>query len=129
MSDFEWDPDTYLPEMRAELPGYEELQEAAAAATDDLSLRTALELGIGTGETTSRRRLDRDRRERADARPGARALPRRRPAPRPARGSAAGGALRPRRLGAGRTPPRRGRKARPLQASRTGDGCLRARRR
>jgi tRNA (cmo5U34)-methyltransferase len=54
MSDFEWDPDTYLSEMRAELPGYEELQEAVGAATDDLSFGTVLELGIGTGETASR---------------------------------------------------------------------------
>ena len=54
MTDFEWDPDTYLREMLAELPGYEELQEAVAVATDGLDPGTALELGIGTGETALR---------------------------------------------------------------------------
>ena len=54
MSDFEWDPDTYLREMLAELPGYEELQEAVAAATDGVDPGTVLELGIGTGETAVR---------------------------------------------------------------------------
>ncbi len=54
MSDWEWNPDTYLPEMFAELPGYEELQEAVAAASDGPSLDTVLELGTGTGETAVR---------------------------------------------------------------------------
>ena len=54
MTDFEWDPDTYLREMLAELPGYEELQEAVAAATDGVDPGTVLELGIGTGETAVR---------------------------------------------------------------------------
>ena len=54
MTDFEWDPDTYLREMLAELPGYEELQEAVAAATDGVDPGTVLELGIGTGETALR---------------------------------------------------------------------------
>jgi len=54
MTDFEWDPDTYLREMRAELPGYEELQEAVAVATDGVDPGTVLELGIGTGETALR---------------------------------------------------------------------------
>ena len=52
MSDFEWDPDTYLPEMLDEIPGYEELQEAVAAAAN--ALATVLELGTGTGETALR---------------------------------------------------------------------------
>ena len=54
MTDFEWDPDTYLREMLAELPGYEELQEAVAVATDGVDPGTVLELGIGTGETALR---------------------------------------------------------------------------
>jgi tRNA (cmo5U34)-methyltransferase len=40
--------------MLAELPGYEELQDAVAAATDGLGLETVLELGTGTGETALR---------------------------------------------------------------------------
>jgi len=54
MSDFDWNPETYLTEMLDELPGYEELQEAVAAATDSLTFETVLELGIGTGETALR---------------------------------------------------------------------------
>lgn len=54
MSDFEWDPDTYLPEIVAEIPAFEELEEAVAAATDGLRLDTVLELGTGTGETAAR---------------------------------------------------------------------------
>src|SRR4051812_25494567 len=33
VSEWEWDPDTYLAEMAAEVPGYEELEEAVVAAT------------------------------------------------------------------------------------------------
>ena len=54
MSDFDWNPETYLTEMLDELPGYEELQEAVAAATDSLTFETVLELGTGTGETALR---------------------------------------------------------------------------
>jgi tRNA (cmo5U34)-methyltransferase len=54
MSDFEWDPETYLAQMLDEIPGYEELQAAVAAATDDLTAPTVLELGTGTGETALR---------------------------------------------------------------------------
>src|SRR5438128_1674496 len=54
MSNSEWNPDTYLAEMLVELPGYEELQEAVAAATDGLTFETVLELGTGTGETALR---------------------------------------------------------------------------
>ena len=46
-----WDPDTYLPEMFAEIPGYEELQDAVAAAARGTNI---LELGVGTGETALR---------------------------------------------------------------------------
>jgi len=49
--EFEWDPDTFLATMLGEIPGYEELQEAVAAAARG---RNVLELGIGTGETAVR---------------------------------------------------------------------------
>jgi tRNA (cmo5U34)-methyltransferase len=51
VSDFEWNPDTFLDEMHDEVPGYDELQEAVADAT---SGGTVLELGTGTGETALR---------------------------------------------------------------------------
>ncbi len=54
MSEWEWDPDTYLAEMAAEIPGYEELQGAVVAATSDLPATRVLELGTGTGETALR---------------------------------------------------------------------------
>lgn len=54
MDDFEWDPDTYLGLMAEEIPGYEELQEATAAATEGVRVERALELGTGTGETALR---------------------------------------------------------------------------
>ena len=54
MSDFEWNPETYLAEMLAEIPGYEELQTAVAEATAGLEPSTVLELGTGTGETALR---------------------------------------------------------------------------
>ena len=54
MSCADWDPDTYLAQMQAEIPGYEELEEAVAAATAGLGLETVLELGTGTGETALR---------------------------------------------------------------------------
>jgi len=54
MADVEWDPDRYLELMRADIPCYFEFQEAVAAATDGLEVGTALELGVGTGETAQR---------------------------------------------------------------------------
>ena len=54
MSDFEWNPDSYLELMHAEIPGSEALQEAAAAATAGVEARDVLELGTGTGETAVR---------------------------------------------------------------------------
>ncbi len=53
MSQFHWKPDTYLEAIRAELPRYDELQEAAIAAIPFAPERV-LELGMGTGETTRR---------------------------------------------------------------------------
>lgn len=54
MADVDWDPDRYLDLMRADIPGYLELQDEVAAATDGRDVRDALELGIGTGETARR---------------------------------------------------------------------------
>jgi tRNA (cmo5U34)-methyltransferase len=54
VGEWEWDPETYLAEMAAEIPGYEELQEAVAAATAGIDAARVLELGIGTGETALR---------------------------------------------------------------------------
>ena len=54
MSEWEWDPDTYLAEMADEIPGYEELQEAVTAAAAGIHATRVLELGTGTGETALR---------------------------------------------------------------------------
>jgi tRNA (cmo5U34)-methyltransferase len=54
MAGWDWDPDSYLAEMGAEIPGYAELQDAVAAATGGIEARTVLELGTGTGETALR---------------------------------------------------------------------------
>jgi len=51
VSEFEWDPDTFLATMLGEIPGYEELQETVAVAAQG---RNVLELGTGTGETAVR---------------------------------------------------------------------------
>ena len=51
MSDFKWDPDSFLAMMLEEIPGYEELQEAIAVVARG---RNVLELGTGTGETAVR---------------------------------------------------------------------------
>lgn len=53
MTQWHWDPETYLANMLAEVPAYQELQEQAAAATDG-EARAILELGVGTGETARR---------------------------------------------------------------------------
>ena len=52
-----WRPDTYLDELRVEIPRYDELQERVVDATRGLDVRRILELAVGTGETT-RRLLD-----------------------------------------------------------------------
>jgi tRNA (cmo5U34)-methyltransferase len=46
-------PETYLEAIRAEVPRYDELQDAAVAAIP-FQPKRVLELGIGTGETTKR---------------------------------------------------------------------------
>jgi tRNA (cmo5U34)-methyltransferase len=54
VSGFEWDPEAYLEQMLAEIPGYEELEAAVATATLGAEVRNVLELGTGTGETALR---------------------------------------------------------------------------
>ncbi|HEY5661966.1 MAG TPA: class I SAM-dependent methyltransferase [Gaiellaceae bacterium] len=54
MTQWHWDPETYLENMLAEVPSYPDLQDETAKATADASARTILELGIGTGETAKR---------------------------------------------------------------------------
>jgi tRNA (cmo5U34)-methyltransferase len=50
---FHWDPESYLELIHAEVPRYEELQEAAIEAIPFEPARV-LELGFGTAETTRR---------------------------------------------------------------------------
>src|SRR5215213_11749388 len=50
---FHMNPETYLDEIRGELPLYDELQAAAGDAIP-FPPRRVLELGVGTGETTRR---------------------------------------------------------------------------
>src|SRR5919201_4892751 len=54
MTEIEWDPDTYLETMAAEIHDFAELQDAVAAATAGGEVRDVLELGVGTGETARR---------------------------------------------------------------------------
>jgi tRNA (cmo5U34)-methyltransferase len=54
VTQWHWDPETYLQNMTAEVPSYPELQEQTAAATQGVSAQAILELGIGTGETAKR---------------------------------------------------------------------------
>ena len=53
MGQFHWKPETYLEQIRSEVPRYDELQEQAIAAIPFAPERV-LELGMGTGETTRR---------------------------------------------------------------------------
>jgi tRNA (cmo5U34)-methyltransferase len=48
---FHWNPETYLEEIRAEVPRFDELQDQAVKAIPFAPERV-LELGMGTGETT-----------------------------------------------------------------------------
>ena len=54
MSQFHFDPDTYLDLMREEVPAYERLQEATVDACDGTVVASVLDLGTGTGETLIR---------------------------------------------------------------------------
>ncbi|HET6999279.1 MAG TPA: class I SAM-dependent methyltransferase [Solirubrobacterales bacterium] len=53
MGQFDWKPEVYLERIRAEIPGYDDLQDQAVAAIPFPPERV-LELGMGTGETTRR---------------------------------------------------------------------------
>jgi tRNA (cmo5U34)-methyltransferase len=53
MGQFDWKPEVYLERIRAEIPGYDELQAQSVAAIPSAPERV-LELGMGTGETTRR---------------------------------------------------------------------------
>ena len=54
MSEFEWNPDTYLALMAQEVPDYERLQEALVDAVSTAPAGRMLELGTGSGETARR---------------------------------------------------------------------------
>jgi tRNA (cmo5U34)-methyltransferase len=54
MADYRFVPEGYLESMLEEIPGYEELQEETARATEGVRAGRVLELGVGTGETARR---------------------------------------------------------------------------
>lgn len=54
MSQFHFDPDTYLDLMAAEIPAYERFQSEVSAAAGTPAARRILDLGTGTGETARR---------------------------------------------------------------------------
>lgn len=54
MSDFEWDPETYLALMAEEIPDYPRLQTEVAAAAATGAPASILDLGIGSGLTAQR---------------------------------------------------------------------------
>ncbi len=51
MSQWHFDPDSYLAMVRDEIPSYDELQARLAAATASVTARRILDLGSGTGVT------------------------------------------------------------------------------
>ena len=51
MRQFYFDPATYMELMRDEVPDYERLQEAVAAASEGMAVSRVLDLGTGTGVT------------------------------------------------------------------------------
>ena len=51
MTQFHFDPSTYMELMAAEVPAYGRLQAAVARATAGLDVSSVLDLGTGTGET------------------------------------------------------------------------------
>jgi tRNA (cmo5U34)-methyltransferase len=54
VTQWHWDPETYLQNMLEEVPSYLDLQEQTVAAAADVPATNILELGIGTGETARR---------------------------------------------------------------------------
>jgi tRNA (cmo5U34)-methyltransferase len=51
---FHFDPASYLETIRAEVPAYDDLQDAVADATAGIHVERVLELGVGTGQTSRR---------------------------------------------------------------------------
>jgi tRNA (cmo5U34)-methyltransferase len=51
VSQFHFDPATYMDLMRREVPAYLSLQEEVARATEGVAAASVLDLGTGTGET------------------------------------------------------------------------------
>jgi tRNA (cmo5U34)-methyltransferase len=51
---FHFDPETYLEIIRHEVPAYERLQDQVAQAASGMDVRSALDLGAGTGITARR---------------------------------------------------------------------------
>jgi tRNA (cmo5U34)-methyltransferase len=51
---FHFHPGAYLELVRSEVPAYDRLQDEVAAATNGLRPRSVLDLGVGTGITSSR---------------------------------------------------------------------------
>jgi tRNA (cmo5U34)-methyltransferase len=54
VSQFHFDPDTYMELMRTEVPAYGRLQDEVADATEGIEAGSVLDLGTGTGETLLR---------------------------------------------------------------------------
>jgi tRNA (cmo5U34)-methyltransferase len=54
VSQFHWDPESYLQVMREEVPAYNQLQDEAARGAAGLRASSILDLGTGTGETAAR---------------------------------------------------------------------------
>jgi|SRR5471032_393487 len=54
VSQFHFDPASYLGMIRADVPAYDELQDRIAAATAQVDASRILDLGAGTGETARR---------------------------------------------------------------------------
>jgi tRNA (cmo5U34)-methyltransferase len=51
VSQFHFDPATYLDMVRSEVPHYDDLQQRVARATASIDVADLLDLGTGTGET------------------------------------------------------------------------------
>ncbi len=54
MSQFHFDPETYLSMIRGDVARYDQLQDATVRASEGVRAATILELGTGTGETAQR---------------------------------------------------------------------------
>jgi tRNA (cmo5U34)-methyltransferase len=54
VTQWHWDPETYLQNMLEEVPSYPNLQAETAKAGAGVQAKAILELGIGTGETAKR---------------------------------------------------------------------------